>query len=204
MVALKTRTCRNWLTDDNVFFQALKRINLALDSSVGQYLSGFLEGCRRQEGISCQRCLSNTQKQRLTDRRILAFQYQIVCNLFELETINLTSWQVIRITWIDNCYLAKHLTSDNFDVLVVNVYTLGYVYVLNLINDITKRGVRIGQTQQVMRVNRTLGQLLTNLNFTTIGYTREHLSTSGNNILANVTFLVMDGQGLAILVAHNL
>ena len=89
-------------------------------------------------------------------------------------------------------------------MLVVNVYTLGYVYVLNLINDITKRGVRIGQTQQVMRVNRTLGQLLANLNFTTIGYTREHLSTSGNNILANVTFLVMDGQGLAILVAHNL
>ena len=89
-------------------------------------------------------------------------------------------------------------------MLVVNIYTLRYVYVLYLVNDVTKRSVWIGQTQQIVWVNRTLGQLLANLNFAAIGNTGEHLSTSRNHVFANVAFLVMDGQRLAILVTHNL
>ena len=204
MVTLKASTSRNWLTDDNVFLQALKRINLALDCSIGQNLSGFLEGCSRQERIGCQRCLSNTKEQWLTNWWVLAFENQIVCNCLELEAVNLASWQIVRIAWIDNSNLAQHLTSNNFDVLVVNVYTLGYVNVLYLVNDVTKRSVWIGQTQQVVWVYRTLGQLLANLYFATIGNTWEHLSTSRNGVLADVTFLVMDGQGLAVLVTNNL
>ena len=48
---------------------------------------------------------------------------------------------------------------DDFDVLIVDVYALGDVHVLNRADDVAQRGVRIGQTQQVVRVDRALGQL---------------------------------------------
>ena len=44
-VTLHTGTCRNQLTNDNVFLQTDQMVNLAVDSRLGQNLGGLLEGC---------------------------------------------------------------------------------------------------------------------------------------------------------------
>ena len=44
-VTLHTGSCRDQLTDDNIFLQADQRINFTVDCCFRQYLGGLLEGC---------------------------------------------------------------------------------------------------------------------------------------------------------------
>ena len=50
-IALTAGSCRNQLTDDDVFLQTDQMVDLALDRGIGQHLGRLLEGSRRQEGI---------------------------------------------------------------------------------------------------------------------------------------------------------
>ena len=60
----QTGTGRDQLTDDDILLQADQRIDLALDGCFGEDTGGFLEGSRRHERLSSQRCLGNTQQHR--------------------------------------------------------------------------------------------------------------------------------------------
>ena len=204
MITLKAGTSRDRLTDNNVFLQALQGINLALDSGIGKNLGGFLERCSRQERIGCQRSLGDAEQQRLTHRRILAFQNQSVSRIFEFEAVNLAARQVVGIARIENSNLTQHLASNNLDVLVVDVYALGHVHVLNLSNDVTKRGVRVGKAKQVVGIYRTLGELLTNFDLATIGNARQKRCASRYHVFADVAFLVMNSKRLIHLVGSYL
>ena len=86
---------------------------------------------------------------------LLAFCNEFVGNALELVAVHLTTGQKLGIAGFHNNDLAQHLTRDDLDVLVVDVYTLGHVHVLDLGNDVAQRGIRVGQTQQVVRVHRT-------------------------------------------------
>ena len=89
-------------------------------------------------------------------------------------------------------------------MLIVDVYALGDVHVLNLADDVAQRGVRIGQTQQVVRVDRALGELLTNFDLAAVFHARQQLSTRRHDILADVALLIVDGEDLVVLVARDL
>ena len=112
--------------------------------------------------------------------------------------------QIIRIARIDNRNLTQHLTCDDLDVLIVDVYTLGDVHVLNLADNVAQRGVGVGQAQQVVRVDRALGELLANFDLAAVFHARQQLSTRGNDILADVALLIVDGKDLVVLVARDL
>ena len=111
----------------------------------------------------------------------------------ELVAVHLTTGQKLGIAGFHNNDLAQHLTRDDLDVLVVDVYTLGHVHVLDLGNDVAQRGVRVGQTQQVVRVHRTLGELLANLHSAAVDDARQHLRARRNDVLAEVA-LVCHGR----------
>ena len=78
------------------------------------------------------------------------------------------------------------------------------VHVLNLADDVAQRGVRIGQTQQVVRVDRALGELLTDFDLAAVFHARQQLSTRRHDILADVALLIVDGEDLVVLVARDL
>ena len=50
-IHVQTSTGRNQFTDNNVFLQSDKMVDLALDGSIGKDLCGLLEGCSRQEAV---------------------------------------------------------------------------------------------------------------------------------------------------------
>ena len=52
----------------------------------------------------------------------------------------------------------KHLTNDNFDMFIVNFYTLRFIYFLYFVNEVTLSCFCTHYTHNVMRVNRTFCQ----------------------------------------------
>ena len=66
----------------------------------------------------------------------------------------------VGVTGIGDFNLTQHLTHDGLDVLVVDLYTLQTVYVLDFVDDVTASSDAL-QTQDVVRVGRTIGDNLT-------------------------------------------
>jgi hypothetical protein len=89
-----------------------------------------------------------------------AVGHEGVVGLLELETADELAGQEVGITGLEHGYLAKHLTRDDLDVLVVDVDTLAAVDVLDLRDDVEQHVARALEVQQVVRVDRTLGELL--------------------------------------------
>ncbi len=73
---------------------------------------------------------------------------------------------------VEHGHLAQHLARDNLDVLVVDVHALGHIHALDLGHDVAQRGVRVGKAQQVVRVHRTLGELLAHRDLAPVEHAR--------------------------------
>ena len=87
LVYRQTRTCRNKLTDNNIFFKTDERILLALDGSIRKNSGCLLEGCGRQEGVCSKSCLGNTKKNIFKLRFRLAFAFCFAAYLLELCSV---------------------------------------------------------------------------------------------------------------------
>ena len=72
-VTRHTGTCRDELTDDNVLFKTVQRVDLTLNCSVCKNTCGLLEGCSGEEGVCSKRSLGDTKKNSLTLSRLFAF-----------------------------------------------------------------------------------------------------------------------------------
>ena len=62
-VLAETRTGRNQAADNDVFLQAAEVVLLAQQCGFRKHLGGFLEACRRDEGIRGQGGLGDAQNQ---------------------------------------------------------------------------------------------------------------------------------------------
>ena len=80
-------------------------VNLAVDSRLGQNLSGLLEGCCRQEGIGSQGCLGNTKHNLLALCRLLALCDQSLIHLIEVQNIHGNARQHIAVAALLNADL---------------------------------------------------------------------------------------------------
>ena len=138
------------------------------------------------------------------DGRFLALGDELVGDLLELEAVHLAAGQKVGIARVHDGHLAQHLARDDLDVLVVDVHALGYVHALDLTHDVAQRRVRVGEAQQVVRVHRALGELLADLDLAAVAHARQQLGTGAHHVLAVVALLVVDRDGLGLLVARDL
>jgi len=173
-VLAHTGTCRDQLTDNNVLLQAEQRVNLTLDRSLGQDTGGLLEGSGRQEGLGCQRCLGDTHEGRAAGCQLEiglasvdACLYLIVV-ILELEQVDDRTRQYLCVTCVLNLNLAHHLTNDNLNVLIVDVYALLTVNLLDFLDQVVMNGTRIAYAQDVVRAECAVVELLTLLDVLTI------------------------------------
>ena len=217
VVNIHTGTSRNQLTDDDIFLQTLQVIHLATDRRIRQCLCGFLEGSRRQEAVRAGSCLCDTLQQRNDGHRLqVCFT---VCNTlcndlvdsFNLTDVRHGAVEQIAVTrnirstaGIVHLDLAEHLTHDNLDVLVVDVYTLLAVYLLYFADDIVLYSLCAQNIQDVSRIYITLGQAVTLRD--SVAFIDTDLVVVGNEVLFSAAVIASDDErsgGLDLLNVYD-
>src|SRR3984957_15208564 len=156
LVERETRTSRNQTADDHVFLQTAQIVALAHYGRFGQHARRFLERSCRDERIGRERCLRNTEQHVLVGRGDLVFRGHPVVLVQHVRTLNLFAHDEARIAVVDDLHTTQHLTHDHFNVLVVDLHALQTVHVLHFVHDVTRQRLDTLQTQDVMRISRTV------------------------------------------------
>ena len=126
----------------------------------------LLEGCGGQEGIGCQRRLGNTHERRRAGRELqirlarINAVLNLVVRVLKLEAVNDSARKQLGIAGLLDANLAHHLTDNNLNVLVVQIYALLTVNLLNFLDQVILNRSRIQNAQDVMRIERTLVELI--------------------------------------------
>src|SRR5690606_2259341 len=82
------RTGRDQLTDDDVLLKTEQLVDLAFNRGVGKYPRRLLEGRGRQERIGFERCFRDTEKHRLSHRRLAAVKERYFVRFFILVNVD--------------------------------------------------------------------------------------------------------------------
>ena len=149
-------TGRNQSADDDVLFQAAQVVLFAHNRGFGQNARGFLEGRGRDEAVGRQRGFGNTQQDIFKARRFFAVDQCFLINRHHFGAFYLFAGDEAGFARIDNVHAAQHLTDDDFDVFVGNLHALQSVNFLHLLNNIARQFFDAFQTQNVVRINRTV------------------------------------------------
>ena len=168
-----TGTSWDQLTDDNVFFQTAEWVNLTFDCSFSQNTGCFLEGSSRHEGIGCQRSFGDTHKYCMIGCRfavdsVLCLQCKqfFIC-FTQFRFINQGTGDQLGIAAVIDADFTHHLTNDNFDMLIVDIYTLCTVYTLYLFDQVILNSQLAAYGQNLTWFNGTFGDQLTFFNILT-------------------------------------
>src|SRR5215213_8402419 len=168
-VALQARGRRDQLADDHVLLQAREAVDLALERGVREDLGGLLEGGRRQERVRRQRRLRDAEDDLLGLGALLALRDHRVVDLPVLVAVDELPGQEVRVALLVDPDLLEHLANDQLDVLVVDVYALGLVDLLHLLDEVhLDAGPPLGRRlaavrQQLVGVQVALVELLADL-----------------------------------------
>src|SRR5215213_6153512 len=168
-VALQARGRRDQLPDDHVLLQAREAVDLALERRVREDLGGLLEGGRRQERVRRQRRLRDAEDDLLGLGALLALRDHRVVDLPVLVAVDELPGQQVRVALLVDPDLLEHLANDQLDVLVVDVYALGLVDLLHLLDEVhLDAGPPLGRRlaavrQQLVGVQVALVELLADL-----------------------------------------
>ena len=194
----RTGTGRNQTTDDNVFFQALQAVNLALDRSFGKNAGRLLERCGRDKRLGLQRSFGNTKQNRIGSCRRFAVGNNLGIFRFKDISVNLLAYQEGRIARSEDFNLAQHLRNNNFDMLVVNLNTLQTVNVLNFLNQIFSKFLNAENSQNIMRSRCSFYQRVTLLD--DIPILNGQMTAFRNQIFNRLTLGRNDGNSLLGLI----
>src|SRR5262249_5705317 len=127
---------RNEPTDDHVLLEALKRIGLAVNRSVGEDTCGLLERRRRDEGAGLQARLGDAEQHRLTGGGLAAGSLDGRVDILEVDTVHLLALEELGRAGIVHLRLLQHLPDDHLDMLVVDGHALQTVDLLDLVDEI--------------------------------------------------------------------
>ena len=94
-------------------------------------------------------------------------------------------------------HLAQHLAHDDLDVLVADRHALGSVHLLDLGDQEALDGVHALDLEQLLRVERALGQRVTGLDDVAVGHAQARRVR--HRVLADVDLLDVEGQRVALL-----
>src|SRR5690606_9609838 len=93
-----------------------------------------------------------------------------------------------RLTHVGDLDLAQHLPDDDLDVLVVDLHTLQAVHLLDLVDDIFRQGINTLQTEDIVRVVRTIGDDLAAFHLLALVDTQ--LAPLGDQLLVGIAAIV--------------
>ncbi len=99
--------------------------------------------------------------------RFASFGQYLGISVFIGKFINKLVRHQVGITGGINAYLCQHLVNDNLNMFVVYIHALGAVHLLYLVNQVLLDSFFTQYAQYVVRVNGTVGQLLTGFHLVT-------------------------------------
>src|SRR3990167_1897546 len=192
----QTGTGRDQTTHHHVLFQAAQEVALAGNRRLGEYTGRLLEGSRRDERLGGQRRLGDTQQHAgvLGNELVVCGQTLVLAQYRgQLHLIALDEGGVTRLGHFD---LAQHLAQDGLDVLVVDLHALQAVNVLNLVDDVLGQGADAQQTQDVVRIARTVGDDFTLVDL----FTFEHVQVTPlrNQLFVRIAAIVRGNDQAAL------
>ena len=103
----------------------------------------------------------------------------------------------MRIARISNLDAAQHLTNDHFNVLVIDLHALQTINVLHFVDDVASELFNAEETEDVMRINRTVDDFFTLLNDLTV--VDENRLVLADQRFMRITFLVGNDETLLAL-----
>src|SRR5690606_17320395 len=184
-VIRQTGSGRNQSTNDDVFLQAAQIIALTGHRAFGQYAGGFLEGGSGNKAFRRQRRLGDSEQYAVIARRELLFLLGFFVFLENLGVLHLIAFDQGGVTRFNDLNLPQHLTYDDFDVLVVDHNALQTVNVLDFVNDVLSQLAHTQQTQNVVRVGRSIGNHLAFLDL--LAFEHVHLAPFRNQHLIRIS-----------------
>src|SRR5262249_34711296 len=137
--------------NNDVLFEPVERVDLAVDRRLGEHARRLLERRRRDEGPCLQRGLGDAEQHRMRGGRLLAFRHHPRIDLVELDLVDLFALDQIGLAGIVDLHLLQHLTHDHLDVLVVDAHALEPVDVLDLVDEVAGKLLDAFDRQNVMR-----------------------------------------------------
>ena len=197
LVVGKTRTGRNQATDDHVFLQAAQFVALAHDGGFRQNARRFLERSGRDEAVRRERGLRDTEEHVVVRRRTLAERDHAIVLVEHFGAFDLFALDEVRVARIGDLNAAQHLTNNHFDVLVVDLHALQTVHVLNFVDDVASELFDTEQTQDVVRIHRTVDHLFALLHDLTV--VNENGLVLADERFVRVAFAVGDDETLLAL-----
>src|SRR5690554_32319 len=190
-------TGRNQTADDDVFLEATQFVALAHDGRLGQYAGGFLERRRRNERVSGQRGLGDTQQHVFVRGRNAALGDHAIVFVQQFGTLDLLTGDEAGIARINDVHTTQHLTHDDFDVLVVDLHTLQPVDILNFVDDVDRQLFDALETQDIVRIGRPVDDHFALVHH--LAVVHQNLFFLGNQELVADAFQVGDDQALLAL-----
>jgi hypothetical protein len=141
------------VTHDHVLLEALQRIHFTKGRCVGQDAGRLLERCRRNETLSLDRCLGDAQEDRFRLSGLATGFDDPIIFVPEIRSLDLLTPESLGITRIGDPDLAKHLTNDRFDVLIIDGHTLQAINLLDFGNQEVVKSVRPQDVEDFMWIS---------------------------------------------------
>ena len=104
--------------------------------------------------------LGDTKQYLFSFCRLFAFCDQSFVGLVVIQEVYHVARKEFGISVFLDADLLQHLANDNLDMLIVDFYTLQTVNSLYLADHVILNGTYTFDLQDIMRVDRTLGQLV--------------------------------------------
>ena len=128
---------------------------------------------------------------------MLVFRGHPVVLVQHVRTLDLFARDEARIAVVDDLHTAQHLTNDHFNVLVVDLHALQTVHVLHFVHDVARQRLDTLQTQDVVRIGRTVDDHFALVDDLTIVH--QHLLFLRDQELVLFAFEVGDDETLLAL-----
>src|SRR6516164_3923345 len=191
---------RDQPADDDVLFEAVERVDLAVDRGLGEHARRLLERRRRDEGPGLQRRLGDAEQHRMRGCGLLTFRHHPRINLVELDLVHLFALDQIGFAGIVDLHLLQHLPNDHFDVLVVDTHALEPVDVLDLVDEVAGELLDPFDRQDVMRRGIAFDDEVALLDH--VAVLQVNVLALGHEIFSGLLILIgrLDGDAPLVLV----
>ena len=129
--------------------ERLDDLQESFNCTFGEYTGGFLERRRRDERLGCQRGFGDTQQYTFAFGCDLLSLTELLVFFQERGVFHLITRNKAAVAVLSDEYFTQHLTDDDFDVLVIDAYTLQSVNFLNFVGDVHRQIANAFQTQDM-------------------------------------------------------
>src|SRR5689334_1268310 len=108
LVAVHASTSRDEVTDDDVLLESEQLVSRAADCSVGENARRLLEACRRDERLSRETRLGDTEEQRLGNGRLILVLLGAVVGIPEALLVDVLALEKLGVAALEHAHLLQH------------------------------------------------------------------------------------------------